>query len=78
MRYYRGCHNKNNISASQEIVIVPVIMHINEIITFGQPSNGKGYNLLKNVENRSVETAEIVLTYGGSFALKDYLPTSKL
>lgn len=48
-------------------------MHSNEIISFGQPSNGKGYNLLKNVENRSVETAENVLTNGGGFALNVFV-----
>ena len=43
-------------------------MHINEILVFGQPSNVITPKLLKNDENWSVETAENVLTIGGSFA----------
>ena len=57
---------------------MPAIMHNNEIVFLAQSSDVITPKLLKNAENRSVETAENVLTYGGSFALKDFLPTSKL
>lgn len=77
-RYYRGCHSKKIFSALQMVVTALAIMHINEKTYSLQPSNVITPKLLKNAENRSVETAENVLTYGGSFALKDFLPTSKL
>lgn len=78
VRYYRGCHSKKIFSALQMVVTASAIMHINENTYSLQPSDVITPKLLKNAENRSVETAENVLTYGGSFALKDFLPTSKL
>ena len=57
---------------------MPAIMHNNEIVSLAQSSDFITPKLLKNAENRSVETAENVLTNGGSLALKDFLPTSKL
>jgi hypothetical protein len=50
------------------IVIVSAIMHINGKFSFMQPSNVITPKLLKNVENRSVKTAEKVITNGGALA----------
>lgn len=54
------------------LVIVSAIMHINGKFSFMQPSNVTTSKLLKNDENRSVETTENVLIYGGTFALKNF------
>ena len=49
-------------------------MHINEMVTSVQSSNVISYKLLKNSDNRSVKTAENVLTYGGQCPHRCSLP----
>ena len=62
----------------QVIVTVSAIMHINEMFGFVQPSDVITPKLYKNAENRSVETAENVLTVGGVFALSLLSPPPKI